>query len=261
MSRHMFSLDYIQANPHLFLGISIAIIGIITGYSFGKFVYRSLSTIGIEETMEGTDFERSLNKFNLTTVSLFSHLSSWFIYILSLFLAANFAGYLNQTLFWDTAITFLPQIFTAVVALLIGVVLADKTALLIQDRLQQFKLPRLVVLPNIAKYTVIYVALLVALGQIGIETTALVVLLVVYVFGLILFGAIATRRLLSAGMAGLYILLVQPYSIGDTVRIDDYEGIVQEIEVLFTYLEDDSGTEHIIPNHKVFDYGIHRKQN
>lgn len=258
MTRHIFNIEYIQANPEVLLGSGIFILGIAMGYLFGKFVYRSLTALGISDTMDGTEFERGLTRVNLSTVSLFSHLSSGFVYVLTVFLAGNIAGFFDQSLFWDTTITFLPQIFTAVIALLIGVVVADKLAILIQDRLQKFKLPRLIILPNIAKYTVIYVALLVALGQIGVETTALVVLLVVYVFGLIIFTAIATRRLLSAGAAGLYILLLDPYGIGDSIAIGDKEGIVQEIEVLFTYLECDDGTEYIIPNDKVFEYGIDR---
>lgn len=261
MSKLMFTIEYVQSNPQLFLGAGIAILGLTLGYLFGKFVKRSLLAFGIDDIMNSSEFERGLNQFNLTTVSLFSHLSSWFVYILALFLAANVAGYFNQTLFWDTAITFLPQVFTSILALLIGVVLADKVALLIQDRLEQFKLPRLVVLPNVAKYTIMYVALLVALGQIGVETTALVVLLVVYVFGLILFGAIASRRLLAAGSSGIYILLLEPYGIGDVVQIGDEKGVVQEVEVLFTYLESEDGTEHIIPNNKIFEYGIQRQQN
>lgn len=258
MTEHFFSVEFVQSNPQLLIGILITSLGLVIGYFFGQFVERTLTALGINDTMAGSEFESGLNKLRLSTVSLFSHLSSWFVYILSVFIGANIMGYFDQTFFWDTTFRFLPQIFTAIVVLLIGVVLADKSALLIQDRLEEFKLPRLVVLPNIAKYTIVYIASLVALGQIGIETTALIGLLVVYVFGLILFGAIATRRLLAAGASGIYILLIEPYEIGDSITIGEKSGVVQEVEVLFTYLETDDGTEYIVPNNKVFDYGIRR---
>jgi small-conductance mechanosensitive channel len=51
--------------------------------------------------------------------------------------------------------------------------------------------------------------------------------------------------------------LTEPYTIGDEVEIADNRGIVQEMDVFVTYVEDD-GEEYMIPNRKVLRDGAMR---
>ena len=89
------------------------------------------------------------------------------------------------------------------------------------------------------------------------NTTALVVLLTVFVFGVVLIGGLAFKDFLSSGAAGMYLLLNQPYGIGDEVRIGDRQGIVQEMTLLTTRIENDDA-EYIVPNRLVLRDGIAR---
>jgi len=68
---------------------------------------------------------------------------------------------------------------------------------------------------------------------------------------------LALKDVLQAGAAGIYLLLTEPYSIGDEVVIGDQSGIVQEVDILVTRIESD-GEEYIIPNKRVFNTGIVR---
>jgi len=86
---------------------------------------------------------------------------------------------------------------------------------------------------------------------------ALLVLLAAYAFGLVFLTGLALKDLLAASAAGLYLLLTEPYSIGDEVIIDDQRGIVQEVTVFVTRVESD-GQERIIPNQQVMRSGIVR---
>jgi len=56
------------------------------------------------------------------------------------------------------------------------------------------------------------------------------------------------------------LLLNQPYGIGDEVRIGDQTGIVQEVDLFVTKIEDDS-EEYIVPNRKIFENGIIRMRD
>jgi len=112
-------------------------------------------------------------------------------------------------------------------------------------------------LPAVVKYSVYYVAALLALAQLGVATAALLVLLGGYAFGVVFFGGLALRDLLRAGAAGVYLLLTQPYGIGDRVEVDDHRGIVQEVDLFVTRVEAD-GEEFIVPNHLVFRGGVVR---
>ena len=65
---------------------------------------------------------------------------------------------------------------------------------------------------------------------------------------------------LASGAAGLYLFLNQPYGIGDRVRIGDRSGVVQEVELFITRIEDDS-TEYIVPNRAVFEEGASKRRS
>jgi small-conductance mechanosensitive channel len=174
-----------------------------------------------------------------------------------LFTASNLIELFTVDRFWERVAALLPQLFIAAFAVIIGLIVGDKAKLVTQERLRSVKLPEASILPELVKYSIFYIAALIALAQVGIATTALLVLLAAYSFGLVFLGGIAFKDLLSAGAAGIYLLLTEPYSIGDEVRINDKRGIVQEVDIFVTRVEAD-GEEYIIPNQQVFQAGIIR---
>jgi small-conductance mechanosensitive channel len=82
-------------------------------------------------------------------------------------------------------------------------------------------------------------------------------LLAAYAFGVVFLGGIAFKDMLAASAAGVYLLLAEPYVIGDEVEIDGKRGIVQEVDMFVTHVESD-GEEYIIPNQRVMRSGIVR---
>jgi small-conductance mechanosensitive channel len=153
--------------------------------------------------------------------------------------------------------TFLPQLFIAVIVVIVGILLADKAELLVGERLRSIKLPEVTLLPTLVKFSILYIAALIALSQLGVATGALLVLLAAYAFGVVFLSGLAFKDLLSSAAAGIYLLLTEPYSIGDEVEIDGNRGIVQEVDVFVTYVESE-GEEYMIPNRKVLRDGAMR---
>ncbi|AGN00413.1 MscS Mechanosensitive ion channel [Salinarchaeum sp. Harcht-Bsk1] len=238
----------------------IVLVGVLAGFLLGRVSRSVLEAAGIPESVEGTAFERTAQSLGTSTVSIVSRLLSWFVYGVTL-LAAIFAFQPTDTNWlWQRIVAFIPQVFIALLVVVLGFVVADKAELLVSERLRGVKLPEVSVLPKIVKYSVLYVAFLVALGQIGVATGALLVLLGIYVLGVVLLGAVATKDILSAGAAGIYLLLREPYGIGDRVTIGEREGVVQEVGVLVTHLEDEDA-EYVVPNDKVFEHGVRRLRN
>lgn len=243
--------------PRYWLALGVLALGIVLAFVVGRVNRRVLESAGVPEAIEGTAFERTAREFGTSTVTLIVQLGSWFIVILSLIVALTVADIRYVSLFWSDVASFLPNLFFAVLILIVGIVLGDKVELLIAERLRSVKVPEANILPNVAKYSVIFIAVLVALGQVGVAVKALIVLLRVYALGLIVFTAIALWDVLPSGAAGIYLLLTQPFGIGDEVEIGGKRGIVQEVDVFVTHVETD-GEEYIIPNRKVFRDGIVR---
>ncbi|MDR5672257.1 Small-conductance mechanosensitive channel [Halalkaliarchaeum sp. AArc-CO] len=241
----------------LWVAAGVLLLGLVLAILAGRLNRRLLVRAGVPETIEGTAFERTAREFGTSTVDLVAKLTFYFIAAIALLAALTVAELQYVDIFWSGVAVLLPQFFVAVFILLVGIVIGDKVELLIAERLKGVKLPEINVVPVVANYSIVFVAILLALAQVGVATLVLVVLMGMYAFALIVFTAIATKDLLASGAAGVYLLLAQPYSIGDEVKVGGQRGIVQEVNLLVTHIETD-GEEHIVPNHSVFRDGIVR---
>ncbi len=241
----------------VWLGAIVAVAGVVLAFLLGAFTTRVLVRLGVPDAVEGTAFDRTVREFDTSTVDVLGSLVRLFV------LGVTFLGVLsiaNVTVaagFWGRTVQFLPQLFFALVILIVGVVVGDKVQLVIGERLTGVKLPEVGLFPRLAKFTVFYVAVLIALSQLGVATLALVVLLAAYLFAVVFLGGLALSDLLKSAAAGSYLLLEQPYAIGDEVVIGDRRGIVQEVNLFVTHIEDD-GEEFVVPNSTVFESGVVR---
>ncbi|MFB6307896.1 MAG: mechanosensitive ion channel domain-containing protein [Haloarculaceae archaeon] len=239
------------------VSVAILIVGLVVGYVVWRSTRRYLKAAGIPEAVEGTPFERTAQGLGTSTVGLVSNLAAVFVYVAAVILALNVSQLFNADVFWTRLTAFLPDLFVAIFALIIGLIAGDKAKLVVSERLRSVKLPEAGLLPELVKYSIFYLAALVALGQLGISTVALVVLLAAYAFGLVFISGLAFRDLLAAGTAGLYLLLTEPYSIGDEIAVDDRQGIVQEVDIFVTRIESEE-REYIVPNQLVMRNGVVR---
>jgi small-conductance mechanosensitive channel len=241
----------------LWIAAAVLLLGIVVGYLVGTFNKRLLRSAGVPGAIEGTAFERTARNVGTSTVSILGWLSGLFVVLVSFLVALNTAEVNYTGPFWSRVANFVPQLFIALFVLVVGLVVGDKAELVAGERLKGVKLPESTVVPGVVKWSVFYIAALVALSQVGVATTALLLLLAAYAAALIVFLALALRQLLPAGAAGIYLLFNQPYSIGDRVELGGKEGVVQEVSVFTTTIEDEEA-EHVVPNHRAMEEGITR---
>jgi small-conductance mechanosensitive channel len=257
-------VDWVEAIRAVFSeqGAFVASIGILLlGLVLGTVVWRQttkfLRSFGVPDAVEGTPFERTARGLGTSTVGVVAAIAALFVYVTTTVIAINIAQLGNPELFWSRFTAYLPRLFVAALAVILGLVLGDKAGIYVSERLRSVKLPEVSVIPKLVKYSIFYVAGLIALAQLGVAIGALLVLLRVYALGLVILALLAFWDLLRSGAAGIYLLLTEPYSIGDRIRIGDNEGIVQEVDVFTTRIENE-GEEYIVPNQKVFKAGIVR---
>lgn len=239
------------------VSIAILIVGLVVAFAVWRWIHRVLRSVGVHDAVQGTPFERTAQRFGTSTVGIIAQLSAIFVYIAAIILAFHVSQLLAIDDFWMMLAGYMPRIFIAILAIIVGFIVGEKGKLIVQERLRSVKLPEAALLPKIVKYSIYYIAGLIALSQVGVATMALLVLLAAYAFGIIFLGGLAFKDLLAASAAGIYLLLAEPYTIGDTVRINDKRGIVQEVDMFVTHIEAD-GEEYIIPNQKVLRSGIVR---
>ncbi|MBO4248252.1 mechanosensitive ion channel [Halomicrobium sp. IBSBa] len=250
--RSLFSREAVTA-----VAISILVLGVLLAYLAWRYMHYFLSDAGIDEAVEGTAFERTAQRFGTSTVGLIATLVGISLYIAAMMLAGAVSQRFRDVSLWSPFVAYLPNLFVALFALMIGLIAGDKAKLSVSEKFRSIKLPEAELLPELVKYSIIFLAGLVALGQLGVATEALLIVLAAYAFGLVFLGGLAFKQLLSAGAAGVYLVLSQPYSIGDEVRIQGQRGIVQEVDIFVTHIESE-GEEYVVPNDQVFAGGIVR---
>ncbi len=239
------------------VAVGLLLLGIVVAYTVWRWVHTLARKTGIDGVVEGTPSDRSLRKYGTSTVGLVATLAALVTYVGFVLVALQVGRLIRFEVFWAQVSAFFPSVLIAVAAVIIGLVVGERGKIAVSERLRSVKLPEVAIIPEIVKYSIYYIAALIALGQLGIATRALLVLLGAYAFGVVFLGGIAFKDLLSASAAGIYLLLAEPYVIGDEVRIDQKRGIVQEIDMFVTRIESD-GEEFIIPNQQVIRSGIVR---
>jgi small conductance mechanosensitive channel len=103
-----------------------------------------------------------------------------------------------------------------------------------------------------ARAATFVIGAIIALGVMGLQVTALVASL-----GLagVTIG-FALKDVLANSMAGVLLLMQRPFTIGDTITVSGFEGVVVDIRVRDTMLHTGDGRVVFIPNASVFDSPI-----
>lgn len=101
---------------------------------------------------------------------------------------------------------------------------------------------------SLARYTIVVIGVIAVLQQIGVQTTS--VLAVLGAAGLAV--GLALQGGLSNVAAGVMILLLRPYRIGDRVEINGVVGKVHGLDLFVTRLHDLDNSVVFIPNSKAF---------
>src|ERR671932_2702627 len=141
--------------------------------------------------------------------------------------------------------------------IIVGVVLLVTTvvARLVDRRISQRELPP----EAVTRYRVVRRSVTTALFFVGLLSALLVIPQVRAVAGGLLASSavlgivvgFASQRTLGNFVAGLLIAFTQPVRLGDTVTIEDVEGVVEEIGLIYTFVRLEDGDRLVIPNEKL----------
>jgi small conductance mechanosensitive channel len=105
----------------------------------------------------------------------------------------------------------------------------------------------IVVFGGTTNFLVSIIAILLILSELGINITALLAGIGVLSLAI----GMASREIIADFIAGVFIIIEEQYSIGDWVKIGAVEGIVKEITLRKTIIEDDNKIMHSIPNGQI----------
>lgn len=150
---------------------------------------------------------------------------------------------------FDFMVTYSFQIVGAVIILIIGYLIsnwAGNAILRLQERrkvdvtLRQF-------IASAIRLIVLVMFVIIAVGKLGISITPFVAA----VGGLAVGISFALQGPVSNYGAGVVLILTRPFKVGDTIRVVEQAGIVQDISLAHTILATEDGEQIVIPNRHV----------
>ena len=100
---------------------------------------------------------------------------------------------------------------------------------------------------NAVRALLLLVGLLFALSAVGLDLTAFSVLGGALGVGI----GFGLQKLAANYVSGFVILFERSLRIGDTVRVDGFEGVVVDIKTRYTLIRSGAGLESIVPNEKL----------
>ena len=160
--------------------------------------------------------------------------------------------YINITLYLKQGLGYIPEIIFSVVLLCVTWYLTRLAGNLVQITFTKTKLkPALVeFIQKVLSFTIWICGILLAASIIFPSVTPAKVITALG-FGSIAVG-LAFKDIFENFMAGVLILLREPFKLKDYIQIDNITGSVEQITIRDTYLKDLDGQRVVVPNGRLF---------
>lgn len=160
----------------------------------------------------------------------------------------------QTSMLWTLALQYVPPLAGAILVLIAGWTIANWLRGFTGRGLEKTKIDATLkpVIASIARYVVLGLTLMVVLQQFGVQTASLLALL--GTIGLAI--GLALQGTLSNVAAGLMLLILRPFEVGDQVDAAGHEGVVLGIDLFHTNLRTTDGIDIAIPNGAVLSGAI-----
>jgi len=146
----------------------------------------------------------------------------------------------------------LPQLIAAILLLIVGVWLSgwlSRQVGKLVDRQQRIDATLRGVLTSLVRYAVLLIVAVAVLGQLGIQTTS--ILAALGAAGLAI--GLALQGTLSNIAAGIMLLWLRPYRVGDYIDAGGIAGTVKEVGLFATEMHSWDGVFQFVPNSELWN--------
>ena len=146
-------------------------------------------------------------------------------------------------------------IITAIIVLLVGWQLSRYSAKAINELVARTpKIDKTIapLLSQLVRYAILIVTLIIVLNQFGVATNSM--LAVLGAAGLAI--ALALQGTLSNVAAGVMLIWLRPFSVGDYINANSIEGTVKEIGLFSTKFKTANGVYIFVPNSQIWSSSI-----
>ena len=242
--------QYIVPNISLILQIVLIVAVAYIAGRLGKFLTtRLLSMVGIKRLAERSWTEGVLRVtgYKGSVVELISDLVKWLIYIMFFTILLQILGLSGAADILGQVAIFVPRFIGALLLIVVGFIIADFFGKIFAEAGSRFMGAESFgsFTGGLVKYTIGMVVLIMSLALIGLDISALAILLCALLVMVIIIATIGMKDILPEVTAGIELKgSIKP---GEHVKVSGYSGVVDSIEPLVTKIKT-RGAMVLIPN-------------
>ncbi|MBP1910611.1 mechanosensitive ion channel family protein [Methanolobus bombayensis] len=119
--------------PTLIAVVVLLIVGMVAGKALGKIGSKILDKIGLDDLIDKTSIGKMIERTNITTVEFFDATIRWFVYFVFAVIIIDLLNVQIVADFITQIILYIPIILSAVVVLIIGLLVVDFLANLVEN--------------------------------------------------------------------------------------------------------------------------------
>ena len=177
------------------------------------------------------------------TVTVVGNIVFWIIILFFLTFATNILGMSMFTDWLSELVTHLPNIISGVLIICVGIIFGNLANQAVMSAAINVTASQRVAMSRGAQFFITIMLVLIGVDQIGVDITAIIIVISVVVGSLLAGLAIAFgtgARSLVGNLIGIRYLS-RDYSIGETIKIGKYEGILMEVTSVSVVIETSDG--------------------
>ncbi len=248
-----------QIIPRLFFALIILLAGFLIGKGFGKVTHSLMKKAGIDKALKTTEAEKITERVGFKILAGVELFIRWVIYIVAIFLAVEILRLPGIGDPIGTFIKYVPNILVAFFIIIVGFIVADKIAILLEKFFEDTNIPKYWFFGKGVRYFIYALVGITALTQLKISTGVFVITVTVIMVLWSVITVIGVKNIVPNFFSGIFIVFYGQIKVGDKIKVQDVEGVVEEISLISTKIRRDDGKYLLIPNSKILDNVIEKE--
>lgn len=248
--------------PNLIAALLIVLLGFLVAKVVDTLLSKGLARVGLDRLMSGAGVAKLLSRVGILmpVSALVGKILYWFIVLMFVVSASETLGLARVSSTLDAFTLYLPKVFGAALILLAGLLLSHLVNGLVRGAAQGIGMDYANGLGRLMQGLLLIITVSLAIGQLQIETQLLnmviAIVLISFGFAAALALGLGSRSVVSEIIAGIYVR--ELYQVGDRIRMDGLEGVVEEIGTVKTQVMDDEGQLVSVSNRSLIEQRVSR---
>jgi small-conductance mechanosensitive channel len=253
----------IELVPRLFGAVLVVLLALVVAVMLRGLVARLLEALGVDELAERTGAASSLRQlgYNRGPSRLLGLVLFWAALLVGVAGALSVLGISSLEQAINQIANLFGRALVALVIMIAGVMAAGWLAELVARGAENAGLRGSNVFRRVVFVTVVAVTALVAASQLGLETSYLILLSIVFLatIGLITALVLGQGLVLLSGNIAASRYVREDIAVGDEISVNGIEGTVEELGHSAIILRSEDGYLYRIPNRTLLE-GVVRKK-